>query len=262
MGFALRIAGVKKKEIRARVADAARILDLTPYLNRRPKELSGGQRQRVAMGRAIVRNPQAFLMDEPLSNLDARLREATRRELAALIRQIGATALFVTHDQVEALSLADRVAVMDRGHIIQEGAPAEVYGRPNSLFVAQFLGAANQLGARVAARTPEGQVRVRLDCNGRTLTLAGEGDVGEAVDVVLRPENLALATAPPASGTEAIPGKILSAAFQGAGVEYEVDIGGAALRAMSPAPAQSAAGATVWLAVVPSGRAVFRRDAL
>jgi len=222
--------------------------------------LSGGQQQRVALARAVVRRPSLLLLDEPLSNLDARLREAMRRELAALIRRIGCTALFVTHDQVEALSLADRVAVMNGGRILQEGTPVEVYGRPKSLFVARFLGAANRLGGRVAARTPAGELRVRLDCNGRTLTLAGEGDVGEAVDVVLRPEDLTLAAATPADNAEAVPGTIVSAAFQGAGIDYEIDVGGALLRILSPAPAQFATGAPVWVAVARSGGAVFRRD--
>jgi iron(III) transport system ATP-binding protein len=222
--------------------------------------LSGGQQQRVALARAIVRRPSLLLLDEPLSNLDARLREAMRRELAALIGRIGCTALFVTHDQVEALSLADRVAVMNGGRILQEGTPAEVYGTPKSLFVAQFLGAANRLGGRVAERTATGELRVTLDCDGRTLTLAGEGDVGEAVDVVLRPESLTLAAVAPAGDVEAIPGKIVSAAFQGASIDYEVDVGGAALRVLSPAPARYAAGASVWIAIARFGAAVFRRN--
>src|SRR3954470_13423226 len=112
MGFALKIAGMKKEEIRARVEDAAKILDLAPYLDRKPKALSGGQRQRVAMGRAIVRPPQAFLMDEPLSNLDAKLRVQTRTQIAALQRRLGVTTVYVTHDQVEAMTMGDRVCVL------------------------------------------------------------------------------------------------------------------------------------------------------
>src|SRR5206468_3791588 len=123
MGFALKIAGVKKKEIKARVDDAARILDLEPYLGRRPKELSGGQRQRVAMGRAIVRKPQAFLMDEPLSNLDAKLRVEMRAYISMLHQQLGTTTLYVTHDQVEAMTMGDRVAVMRNGLLEQVASP-------------------------------------------------------------------------------------------------------------------------------------------
>jgi iron(III) transport system ATP-binding protein len=263
VAYPLRVARDRpgRAEIEARVMEVLALVGMQEMARRAAPLLSGGQQQRVALARAIVRRPSLLLLDEPLSNLDARRREAMRRELAALIRRIGCTALFVTHDQVEALSLADRVAVMNGGHILQEGTPAEVYGRPKSLFVAQFLGAANRLGGRVVAHTPAGELRVTLDCNARTLILAGEGDVGEAVDVVLRPESLTIAAAPPADDTEAISGKVLAAAFQGAGVEYEVDIGGATLRLMASAPAQFAAGGTVWLAVVRSGRAVFRRDA-
>jgi ABC-type Fe3+/spermidine/putrescine transport system ATPase subunit len=241
--------------------DVLALVGMQDMARRAAPLLSGGQQQRVALARAIVRRPSLLLLDEPLSNLDARLREAMRRELAALIRRIGCTALFVTHDQVEALSLADRVAVMNGGRILQEGTPAEVYDGPTSLFVAQFLGAANRLGGRVAARAPAGELRVTLDCNGRTLTLAGEGDVGEAVDVVLRPESLTLVAAAAAGDAEAIPGTIVSVAFQGASVDYEVDVGGATLRVLSPAPAQFIVGAPVWVAVARSGASVFRRAA-
>jgi len=262
VAYPLRVARDRpgRAEIAARVMDVLALVGMQDMARRPAPLLSGGQQQRVALARAIVRRPRLLLLDEPLSNLDARLREAMRRELAALIRRIGCAALFVTHDQVEALSLADRVAVMNGGRILQEGAPAEVYGRPKSLFVAQFLGAANRLAGRVAARTPEGEVRVTLDCNGRTLTQAGEGDIGEAVDVVLRPESLTLAAAAPAGDAETIPGKIVSAAFQGASVDYEVEVGGATLRVLSPAPAQSAIGAPVWIAIARSGVAVFRRS--
>ncbi|NYJ07761.1 ABC transporter ATP-binding protein [Petropleomorpha daqingensis] len=140
MGFALKIAGMKKEEIRARVEDAAKILDLEPYLDRKPKALSGGQRQRVAMGRAIVRHPQAFLMDEPLSNLDAKLRVQTRTQIAALQRRLGVTTVYVTHDQVEAMTMGDRVAVLKDGYLQQVGTPRDLYDRPANVFVAGFIG--------------------------------------------------------------------------------------------------------------------------
>jgi len=140
MGFALKIAGMKKEEIRARVEDAAKILDLEPYLDRKPKALSGGQRQRVAMGRAIVRHPQAFLMDEPLSNLDAKLRVQTRTQIAALQRRLGVTTVYVTHDQVEAMTMGDRVCVLKDGYLQQVGTPRELYDRPDNVFVAGFIG--------------------------------------------------------------------------------------------------------------------------
>ena len=140
MGFALKIAGTPKEEIRKRVEKAAEILDLTEYLDRKPKALSGGQRQRVAMGRAIVREPKVFLMDEPLSNLDAKLRVQTRTQIAALQRQLGVTTLYVTHDQTEALTMGDRIAVIKLGILQQVGVPTELYDRPANVFVAGFIG--------------------------------------------------------------------------------------------------------------------------
>ena len=141
MAFSLRYRNTPRAEIGARVREAAEILGLTPYLKRSPKQLSGGQRQRVAMGRAIVRKPQVFLFDEPLSNLDAKLRGTMRLEMKKLHQQLGVTTVFVTHDQIEAMTLADRVVVMNGGHIEQVGTPDEVYHAPASLFVAGFIGA-------------------------------------------------------------------------------------------------------------------------
>lgn len=140
MGFALKIAGTPKDEIRARVEDAAKLLDLTEYLDRKPKALSGGQRQRVAMGRAIVRKPQVFLMDEPLSNLDAKLRVQTRTQIASLQRRLGVTTVYVTHDQTEAMTMGDRVAVLKDGLLQQVDVPQNLYDHPNNVFVAGFIG--------------------------------------------------------------------------------------------------------------------------
>ena len=140
MGFALKIAKLKKSEIAARVQEAAKILDLEDYLQRKPGQLSGGQRQRVAMGRAIVRQPRVFLMDEPLSNLDAKLRVATRSQIAALQRRLGTTTLYVTHDQVEAMTMGDRVAVMKDGVLQQVDVPRVLYDSPVNAFVAGFIG--------------------------------------------------------------------------------------------------------------------------
>ena len=140
MGFALKIAGEPKADIARRVSEAAKVLDLTDYLDRKPKALSGGQRQRVAMGRAIVREPQVFLMDEPLSNLDAKLRVQTRTQIAALQRRLGTTTVYVTHDQVEAMTMGDRVAVLKDGLLQQVGTPRELYDAPQNVFVAGFIG--------------------------------------------------------------------------------------------------------------------------
>ncbi|MEL0626168.1 sn-glycerol-3-phosphate ABC transporter ATP-binding protein UgpC [Salinibacterium amurskyense] len=140
MGFALKIAGVNKEERAERVLEAAKLLDLEPYLNRKPKALSGGQRQRVAMGRAIVRQPQVFLMDEPLSNLDAKLRVQTRTQIASLQRRLGVTTVYVTHDQTEALTMGDRIAVLKDGLLQQVGTPRDLYESPQNVFVAGFIG--------------------------------------------------------------------------------------------------------------------------
>ena len=140
MGFALKIAGEPKDKIRERVAEAAKILDLEQYVDRKPKALSGGQRQRVAMGRAIVRSPQVFLMDEPLSNLDAKLRVQTRSQIAALQRRLGVTTVYVTHDQVEAMTMGDRVCVLKDGILQQVDTPRNMYDNPVNVFVAGFIG--------------------------------------------------------------------------------------------------------------------------
>jgi multiple sugar transport system ATP-binding protein len=140
MGFALRMAKVGKAEAAERVREAARLLDLEQYLDRKPRALSGGQRQRVAMGRAIVRQPQVFLMDEPLSNLDAKLRVQTRTQIAQLQRRLGITTVYVTHDQTEAMTMGDRVAVLKDGLLMQVGRPRELYDRPRNVFVAGFIG--------------------------------------------------------------------------------------------------------------------------
>jgi sn-glycerol 3-phosphate transport system ATP-binding protein len=168
MGYGLKIQGRPKAEIDQRVQRAAEILELGKLLQRRPRELSGGQRQRVAMGRAIVREPKVFLFDEPLSNLDAKLRVQMRSELQALHQRLGTTTLYVTHDQVEAMTLAHRMMVMNAGHAEQIGAPLEVYSRPASTFVAAFIGSPpmNLIPARVAdggkALKSDGDVHVRL----------------------------------------------------------------------------------------------------
>jgi len=165
MGFALKLAGTDRAEIDHKVEEAAGVLDLKQHLDRRPANLSGGQRQRVAMGRAIVRNPKAFLLDEPLSNLDAKLRVQMRTELARLQSRLGTTTIYVTHDQTEAMTLGDRVAVMRAGELQQVGAPAELYDEPRNLFVAGFIGspAMNFMPGELSGRRlrlPIGEVEV------------------------------------------------------------------------------------------------------
>jgi multiple sugar transport system ATP-binding protein len=140
MGFSLRLRNIDKAQIRIAVTEVAEMLNLTPYLDRLPRALSGGQRQRVAMGRAIVRRPQVFLFDEPLSNLDAKLRVQMRVEIRALQRRLGTTSIYVTHDQMEAMTMSDRIVILNKGRIEQVGSPLDLYDRPANLFVATFIG--------------------------------------------------------------------------------------------------------------------------
>ncbi|QFT61070.1 sn-glycerol-3-phosphate import ATP-binding protein UgpC (plasmid) [Sulfitobacter sp. THAF37] len=181
MAYGLKIAGTPKAEIAERVNEAAALLQLGDYLKRRPRELSGGQRQRVAMGRAIVRKPSAFLFDEPLSNLDAKLRVQMRLEIKQLQRRLGVTSLYVTHDQVEAMTLADRMIVMNAGRADQIGAPLEVYANPQTEFVAGFIGSPpmNFLRAGLATDAPEGART--LGVRPENMVLAGQGTPATAI---------------------------------------------------------------------------------
>jgi lactose/L-arabinose transport system ATP-binding protein len=186
MGFALRFAGVPKPEIEKQVAEAARILELEPLLNRRPKELSGGQRQRVAIGRAIVRHPQVFLFDEPLSNLDAELRVHMRIEIARLHKELATTIVYVTHDQVEAMTLADKIVVLRDGSIAQVGSPLQLYDDPDNLFVAGFIGSPKM---NFLKGVVDGNV-VRLPDHGnQSFPLTARAPGGAEVTVGIRPEH-------------------------------------------------------------------------
>ncbi|HEX3004368.1 MAG TPA: sn-glycerol-3-phosphate ABC transporter ATP-binding protein UgpC [Angustibacter sp.] len=188
MGFALKIAGVNKSEIRQRVEEAAKILDLEQYLDRKPKALSGGQRQRVAMGRAIVRQPQVFLMDEPLSNLDAKLRVQTRTQIASLQRRLGITTVYVTHDQVEAMTMGDRVAVLKDGVLQQVDTPRRMYDHPNNVFVAGFIGSP----AMNLLDLPVTEGGVQFGAVTYPVTREALAGTGNSVTVGIRPEDLTL----------------------------------------------------------------------
>jgi sn-glycerol 3-phosphate transport system ATP-binding protein len=192
MAYGLKIRGLVKEEIDLRVRKAAKILELEKLLERKPRQLSGGQRQRVAMGRAIVREPAVFLFDEPLSNLDAKLRVQMRLEIKRLQRELDVTSIYVTHDQVEAMTLADRLIVMNAGIADQIGTPMDVYDRPASTFVAGFIGSPSM--NFVAGKVSDGRRAVELeDVSGRvSLALGSEtaAAAGAAVTVGLRPEHL------------------------------------------------------------------------
>jgi multiple sugar transport system ATP-binding protein len=226
MAFALKMAKVPTAERQARVAEAARILGLEDYLTRKPKALSGGQRQRVAMGRAIVRNPQVFCMDEPLSNLDAKMRVQTRTDIAKLQSDLGVTTVYVTHDQVEAMTMGDRVAVMKDGHLQQVDTPLSLYDRPANLFVAGFIGSPQmnlleavaedgkaQIGEflvpvdETAARRMKGRITVGV--RPEAWRVVGEDDGGLPVRVTVVEELGADAFAYGPSGVEGTPNNII-----------------------------------------------------
>jgi multiple sugar transport system ATP-binding protein len=214
MGFALKLAKVPKAEIAERVGHAAQILQIAHLLERKPKALSGGQRQRVAIGRAIVRKPEVFLFDEPLSNLDAALRAQTRVELARLHKDLQATMIYVTHDQVEAMTLGQRIVVFNGGRIEQVGTPLELYERPANLFVAGFLGSPrmNAFPVTLAGHTG-GLATVRVPGGGMAQVAAdaSRGASGAALTLGVRPEHLRLETA----GDAGIPGRLALAEYLG-----------------------------------------------
>jgi multiple sugar transport system ATP-binding protein len=197
IGFALKTKRVPKEEIRRRVLETARMLDLEPYLKRKPRALSGGQRQRVAMGRAVIREPQAFLMDEPLSNLDAKLRVQMRAEIKKLQSELGVTTVYVTHDQVEAMTMGDRVSVMRKGMLQQVAPPEELYQRPQNMFVAGFIGspAMNMLEATVSreggsTRIVAGEMSIDLSEETLAARPALRSYEGRAIVLGIRPEGL------------------------------------------------------------------------
>ncbi len=216
MGFSLRLRNADKQTTAQRVDNAARILNLDQLLERYPRELSGGQRQRVAMGRAIVRDPKVFLFDEPLSNLDAKLRVAMRAEIKALHQRLKTTTVYVTHDQIEAMTMADRIVVMHDGLIEQIGTPLELFDQPRNLFVAQFIGSP---AMNVFPGAVRGGAVEALGTRWPLPALAGRASEGQAVQYGIRPSDLALASA-------GIAAKVIVVEPTGAETELLVDVNG------------------------------------
>jgi len=242
MSFALKLAGVAKDEIRRKVEYAAQTLNLTPYLGRTPRELSGGQRQRVAIGRAIVRAPKVFLFDEPLSNLDAALRGNTRVEIKKLHESLGATTIYVTHDQVEAMTLADRVVVLRDGLIEQVGSPLDLYDRPANQFVAQFIGMPS-MNVLAAQAVPSFSALT----GGR---LPADGFLG------VRPEGVRVH---PGAGI-GLPGRVDLVEALGADTLIHVDLGGVPLIARQNERTPLAAGDEVGVEIDPAVLHLFNRE--
>ena len=253
MAFSLKLAGASEEEKARKVAQAAEILGLEPYLDRYPKQLSGGQRQRVAMGRALVREPNVFLFDEPLSNLDAKLRVKMRAELKELHQKLRTTTIYVTHDQIEAMTLADRIVVLRDGEIEQMGTPLELYDNPANAFVGTFLGspAMNLFSADVS---PENPTQLRLP-DGDILNISAPSKFTGKVSFGIRPENLALAE----TGAEnAFSAEVVVVEPTGSTTEIVLRKGGQDFVATSVERLELRPGQTVSLTCPPTAIKVFR----
>jgi multiple sugar transport system ATP-binding protein len=254
MAFSLKLRKADPRIIAERVDKASKILNLDPYLQRFPRELSGGQRQRVAMGRAIVRDPKVFLFDEPLSNLDAKLRVAMRAEIKALHQRLKTTTVYVTHDQVEAMTMADRIVVMHDGRIEQIGTPLELYDHPNNLFVAQFIGSPAMNVVDGAVRRAGGAAHVETVGGVRWPLDGGPGADGQAVAYGIRPEHLTLA-----SGGSGVPGEIIVVEPTGAETELLIQVGDAQIILRTHGRPRVNPDEKVQLAVDPSNVHLFDR---
>ncbi|MEN9868525.1 MAG: hypothetical protein RL748_4115, partial [Pseudomonadota bacterium] len=265
MAFGLKLAGMKKAEMEEAVNRAAQILRIEPLLGRKPKELSGGQRQRVAIGRAIVRKPDVFLFDEPLSNLDASLRVQMRIELANLHRELRSTMIYVTHDQVEAMTLADRIVVLNAGRIEQVGAPLELYHRPDNLFVAGFMGSPrmNFLKGKVTHNSSldAGNCAIAIETGGTVhAQLDKVPEIGAPVTVGARPEHLSLGSNN--IGGNAIPVQVHAVERLGdiSYIYVNVSRDSEPVVVRAEPDVQFSSGQNAWLTIMPARSHVFAAD--
>jgi multiple sugar transport system ATP-binding protein len=254
MAFSLKLRKADPKVMAERVDRASKILNLDPYLKRFPRELSGGQRQRVAMGRAIVRDPKVFLFDEPLSNLDAKLRVAMRAEIKALHQRLKTTTVYVTHDQVEAMTMADRIVVMHDGRIEQIGEPLDLYDRPDNLFVAQFIGspAMNVVNGKV--KRANGSAVVEMSDGLQWPLFQGPGAHGQAVSYGIRPGDLSVTSA---TAPNAVPGEIVVVEPTGSETELLIQAGDAQFILVTHGRPHVNPGDRIGLAVDPAKVHVF-----
>jgi len=258
VAFPLNVAGIKtnSKEMRQRVEEALALVEMEGYSDRFATQLSGGQQQRLALARALVRRPALLLLDEPLSNLDARLRDTMRTELRALQRRLGITTLYVTHDQTEALSMSSRIAVIEHGEIVQEATPRELYQKPANAFVAEFLGVSNSIPCTVAETGPNGVCTVETSFGRLEVTNASGATAGSTGTMTIRPEHLRLHR-----GGDARPNRftahIQSVSFFGEQSECRVEVNGLTFRARVPSDTELVRGDEVWLEFpVPSCRLI------
>jgi iron(III) transport system ATP-binding protein len=254
VAFPLRVGKQKfsNNDIRKKVKSAVEQVELGGYEDRMATQLSGGQQQRLALARALVREPAVLLLDEPLSNLDAKLRERMRVELRELQRRLRITTLYVTHDQIEALSMSNMIAVMDAGVIVQEGAPREIYLQPKSKFVAQFIGSTNQISGQVANRGSDGTGTVKTAEGEICCGMLSDLTAGANAVVVVRPESIVLHQQQPPQGANILEGKIGAAMFLGEYVECTIEVGNNVLQTHQPRSVQVRRGDTVWVEL-PAG---------
>src|SRR5437763_2840323 len=253
MGFSLKLRKAASSVITERVAKAASILNLDPYLDRYPRELSGGQRQRVAMGRAIARDPKVFLFDEPLSNLDAKLRVAMRAEIKALHQRLKTTTVYVTHDQIEAMTMADRIVVMHDGRIEQIGAPLELYDRPDNLFVAQFIGSPAMNVVNGTLRRSNGRAYVEATGGVRWPVFRAPGADGQSVMLGVRPEPGAISKV----SDDAVAGEIIVVEPMGAETELLIKAGDEQVTLMTNGRPHGKPGEAVGLELDPAAIHLF-----
>ncbi|HLQ91336.1 MAG TPA: ABC transporter ATP-binding protein [Xanthobacteraceae bacterium] len=238
LAYGLRLRRMNAAMISAKVTDALATVRMEAYASRYPSELSGGQQQRVALARALVLEPEILLFDEPLSNLDATLREHMRFEIKALLSKLKITSIYVTHDQNEAMVVADRVAVMNRGRIEQIGTPEDVYYRSKTDFVAQFIGLANVLDARIMGAADSDHLNVRVEHVGDLVVRANlRGNDTSTARIFVRPEHIELTSAPkhgaPKQGMNTLKGRVARRSFVGAQTDYVIDVNGVPLRVIS-----------------------------
>ncbi len=259
VAFGLKLEKVNRTETRRRVDEALHLVGLEGLGARYPAMLSGGQQQRVALARSLVVEPEILLLDEPLSNLDAKLRERMRVELKDLQRRTGITFVYVTHDQAEAMALSDRIAVMNGGLLQQYGTPREIYERPANLFVADFMGSVNTVPGRLVG--DGGPARVEIGAGHALAATLHDGTrcVGDAVTLVIRPEAIRLSAAEPATGENVLRGVIAETTFLGNLVDYRVDVAGVRLHVESDYRTVFDTGATVYL-TIPTRECIAMAD--
>lgn len=262
IAYGLRLRKIPKDEIDERVHRVASLLGIEDLLDRYPHQLSGGQQQRVALARAVVINPSVLLLDEPLSNLDAKIRINVRTEIRKLQKELKITSIYVTHDQEEALVISDRIAVMNKGFIEQVGSPLDIYYRPRTLFVADFVGQVNIVKGKVAEVAPDtGELVVESEIGGLRVSADEKASKGEEVYLVFRPENVEILRAPRGGSAGLLEGRVDSVQFLGSLLRVDVEVGGKRIRAEIHNPARAglfSPGEKVYLRVDPGNIRVLK----